>query len=620
MLQRRAALPAYRAALSLLALVWVLIALDYAATQLTRPVDDWVNDRLLARHAQQRPAATDIVIVNIDQASLTAMRDEAGSWPWPRAIHAELLDGLARQQPRAIVFDLMFNEPDTFRPDSDQLWQASVSAHRDLLYLPSVQLADGIGPKLRDLPASLGLQRGPQADANASLPLLLPTVLAQSDWRGGLINFMADYDGIGRQYLVRRDVAGWTLPSLPVQLAQDQHWPIPDASRFTLNWTQPHTRISYADLYADFNREHPQRPADEFRDKIVLIGTAAPGLQDLRPTPLSGSFPGIEILATAMDNLQHGDWLRSAPRWQAGVWALLLCTGLLTALACGLNALWLGLALLLLTLASVALGWLALGQRWLLPLYGPLVWAWLTYLAGAVQAWLAEKRRRLQAVAMFGRFVDPRVARQLVETGQLDRSAQARTRQISVLFSDIRGFTTLSETRPPEYIVDLLNRYFTRQVDVVFRHGGTLDKFIGDCIMAFWGAPTDDAAHAQHAVAAALEMAQVLQDFRAELTDLHAEFDVGIGVHSGPAVVGLIGSPARLDYTAIGDTVNLASRIEGATKGVARILVSQATRDACGDTFGFTDHGMHAVKGREQGVRLFEPHAPATSDSRGNTP
>ena len=176
-----------------------------------------------------------------------------------------------------------------------------------------------------------------------------------------------------------------------------------------------------------------------------------------------------------------------------------------------------------------------------------------------------------------------------------------------MLFSDIRGFTTLSEKRTPQQVVDLLNRYFTLQVEVVFRHGGSLDKFIGDCIMAFWGAPLDDPQHARNAVAAAMEMADVLQRFKRELGEEDADFDVGIGIHSGPAVVGLIGSDQRREYTAIGDTVNLASRIEGLTKGVSRILVSRETMELCGTVYDFESLGSFVVKGREQAVELFAP-------------
>jgi len=160
--------------------------------------------------------------------------------------------------------------------------------------------------------------------------------------------------------------------------------------------------------------------------------------------------------------------------------------------------------------------------------------------------------------------------------------------------------------------VDILNRYFSKQVAVLFRHQGTLDKFIGDAIMAVWGAPVDDPDHAKHAVAAALEMADTLLAFRDELGESGVNFDVGIGVHSGPAVVGLIGSDARREYTAIGDTVNLASRIEGLTKGVARILVSEDTRRMCGDAFEFIDRGAFKVKGRAQDVRLYEPKRKTT--------
>jgi adenylate cyclase len=240
-----------------------------------------------------------------------------------------------------------------------------------------------------------------------------------------------------------------------------------------------------------------------------------------------------------------------------------------------------------------------------LPILLPLLLAWAYYFACALQQYLLERRSREQAVQMFNRFVNPHVVQELIAHGGLSRGGESR--QISVLFSDIRGFTTLSEKRSPQEIVALLNRYFTLQVEVVFRHGGSLDKFIGDCIMAFWGAPLDDPEHAHHAVAAALEMADALQHFKRELGEQDADFDVGIGIHSGPAVVGLIGSDQRREYTAIGDTVNLASRIEGLTKGTSRILVSSETMKLCGNAFDFKSFGLYKVKGRDQEVELYAP-------------
>jgi adenylate cyclase len=208
---------------------------------------------------------------------------------------------------------------------------------------------------------------------------------------------------------------------------------------------------------------------------------------------------------------------------------------------------------------------------------------------------------------MFKRFLDPRVVTDLIERGDIDYRASAEAREVSVLFSDIRGFTALSESSRPEDVVALLNGYFSKQVEVIFRHGGTLDKFIGDAIMAFWGAPVASSNHAEQAVAAAIDMSAALEDLRGQLGALGAELEIGIGIHSGRAVVGFIGSNDRLDYTVIGDTVNLASRIEGLTKGIARVLVSEATRDAAGNGFEWRDCGSHSVKGREAPVRLFEP-------------
>ncbi|WP_432724002.1 adenylate/guanylate cyclase domain-containing protein [Jeongeupia wiesaeckerbachi] len=589
--------------LILFCIVALAIAADYRWALFER-VDAQAGDALTRAMLPARTPSPDIVIVNIDQRSLELMNDEAGSWPWPRAVHAELIEAIAAQHPRAIVFDLLFNEADTFRADSDALLRDTVAATPNV-FVPTVLLGDGQGAKLAELPASLGLERLPHAAPDARAPLLLPLVLDPASWRGGLINFDADNDGIGRHYLRYAERAGWRMPSLPTTLAQRFHWPQPDTQRMRLNWTPRHATVSYADVYHDAGRENPQRPSDEFTGKIVLIGTAAPGLQDLRPTPLSKSWPGVEILATAIDNLEHGNWLREPSRYGFAALALALTALLALGFQLGINSVWLALAMGVASLLGAATMAFAQTALYFLPLAMALVWGWVYYLFAALIAYVKERARREAAVRLFGRFLDPRVVTALVAGDRLDSAPAAR--EVTVLFSDIRGFTSLSETRSPEEVVALLNRYFSRQVAVVFRHGGTLDKFIGDAIMAFWGAPVDDSEHARHAVAAAQEMGRELEAFRAELALDGIEFDIGIGIHTGRAVVGFIGADDRLDYTAIGDTVNLASRIEGQTKGIARILVSQATRDACGAAFDFDDRGEHHVKGRAEAVRLYEP-------------
>jgi adenylate cyclase len=387
--------------------------------------------------------------------------------------------------------------------------------------------------------------------------------------------------------------------------------PLPPQQRVLLNWRSGWQHVSYADIYLDALREHPQRPRHEFGGKIVVIGTSAPGLQDLRLTPLSSTYPGVEVLATAIDNLESGDWLREAPRAQFLLLALGLIALVAIAFARGHSAgrvFYRMLAVSAAVLVAAAMA-LAGGSFW--PVYAPLALGWLFYILCGGIAYLQERAQRLRTAGMFGRFLDPRVVADLIQLGEIDHRANAESREISVLFTDIRGFTALSEVAEPQAVVDLLNRYFGRQVEVVFQHGGTLDKFIGDAIMAFWGAPSATPDHARLAVAAALDMSATLDALHSELGELGASLDIGIGIHSGRAVVGFIGSNKRLDYTAIGDTVNLASRIEGLTKGIGRILVSQATRDAVGDIYDWIDRGLHQVKGRDAPVRLFEPRPKA---------
>jgi adenylate cyclase len=591
----------------LAAAVLVVAALELFAFKGLQPFENRLLDSFVRQHAATLAPDPDIVLVNIDEKSLADMQEKwnAGRFPWPREVYATLIEGIAAQKPRAIVFDIMFSEPDQFRPQSDEVFIEAASRHDNIFY-PMVRLDSKVGPKAAEVAPLLGLTRRPNADPDTPIAVIPPLVLPPKLWRTGTINFLPDSDGVGRRYYVRHRIGGWDLPSLPARVAMDLGYPVPDADDMVLAWrgaADGFPRVSFSDLYEDFDRSQRKRSPTEFSGKVVVISADAAGLGDRRVTPLSHIQPGGEILGTAIENLKNDRHMRYAPAWWPAGIGLVLLSLLFFAFQRKVDVRATGAALVAATILLLGASWLLAGRLVLLPLLTPLVAAWTFYAWAGLSEYLRERRKRQEAVAEFSRFVNPHVVELLLEQGGI----KTERRDVTLLFSDIRGFTTLSETRPPEEVVSLLNRYFSLQVDVVMRHNGTLDKYIGDCIMAMWGAPLDDTSHAKNAVACALDMADTLQAFKRELGAEHLEFDVGIGLHSGPAVVGFIGSRKR-EYTAIGDTVNLASRIEGLTKDAKRrILVSKDTAELCGDAFEFVSCGTFPVKGRAQPVELFEP-------------
>ena len=606
--------------LPLLALAVLALALQLSG--LLERTDNRLGDWLLQAHAASRQPPDDIVVLAIDQRSLDELNDIAGSWPWPRSVHGELLAALEPHAPAAVAFDIMFNEADSFRPDSDQVFREIVAA-QDNLFFASLNLVDGNAGPLALLPGSFGAERGAGADPDARATLLLPHVLDEGSMRGGLINFEADADGTGRHYRLHRAVDGWRLPYLAATLARFTGATLPGRERVRLHWFgQAPPTIAYSELFKDLEQREPML-APTLAGKVVLVAATAPGMHENRPTPLGQHTLGVHVIATALANLRAGDWLRDWPaRWPL---AALLLAGLVLAFHRRASTVHSALGLGAASLAVLGGAWLGLQANVYAPVGAALLLAWLGYGLLTVEAQWLERRQREATVGIFGRFLDPRVVEGLVESGELDRDRKPEAREISILFSDIRGFTTLSETRTPEQVVDLLNRYFSRQVDVIFRHGGTLDKFIGDAIMAFWNAPTETPGHAAKAVAAALDMTLALDEFKRELQangEGLGEFDIGIGLHSGPAVVGFLGSDSRMEYTAIGDTVNLASRIEGTTKGVARVLVSGATMALCSadPRFEFMYRGEFKVKGREMPVELYEPVRRPNHEAHGAHP
>lgn len=598
-----------------LLLLALLASLLHVSGALDR-LDNRLGDFLLQHESVSRTPPADIVLVAIDQKSLEdeKLAEAAGSWPWPRAVHGELIDGLQAFAPRAIAFDVFFNEADRFRPESDAVLHDTAQQY-DNLFFPSLLLGDGKGAPLSALPESFGARKKADANPQATAPLMVPLVLDMKNWQGGLANFEEEKgsDRVGRFGRVNKTIEGWQLPSLAASIARFSGSTLPEQRRIRLHWYgKPPRIVSYSDLFNDLGREQPQI-APTLKDAIVIVGPTAPGLNDFRPTPINALMPGTEIITTALANLRSQDWLRDVPaRWPL---SLLMIAALALAFWRRVNPAVTGGGMAAATVLLFVAAYGLLPLRWYVPVGASLTLGWLAYALFSAEAFLRERREREATVSLFRRFLDPRVVDDLVKTGELSREQKPEAREITILFSDIRGFTTLSETRTPEAVVELLNRYFSQQVEVIFRHGGTLDKFIGDAIMAFWNAPSDNPQHAADAVAAAIEMGEALDKLKQELTADGAAvdaFDIGIGLHTGPAVVGFLGSDDRLDYTAIGDTVNLASRIEGCTKGVARVLVSGSTRAACEKSapgrFTFTNHGEFHVKGRDQGVELLEPH------------
>lgn len=258
----------------------------------------------------------EIVIVDIDEASLAAMAKEYGRWPWPRQVLGEFLEHLERQEPRAVVFDILFSDPDVYNPDSDAYFDAVV-AETNNTFFPMLRLSEASDPLSQVKPAMIpGVTPIPgKAQENATIAVVLPHF--PSILRGGrlgLHNIYPDPDGVAREYLVYKNDYGWKIPSLPAGVVRELGYREPSSPSVLLNWRgEPFTyqTLSFADVFNDMLSQNKKRPQDEFTNKIVLIGSTAPSLFDIKATPMSQLHPGVEIMATAIDNLKRGDYLRS---------------------------------------------------------------------------------------------------------------------------------------------------------------------------------------------------------------------------------------------------------------------------------------------------------------------
>jgi adenylate cyclase len=351
----------------------------------------------------------------------------------------------------------------------------------------------------------------------------------------------------------------------------------------------------------------------------VLVGVTAQALLDLKPTPLSRVYPGVEIHATALDNLLSGDFLRDV----SGECALLAIIGF--ALVCGVlgrmsSSGWRSASLFVVLLPLPFLGGLlAYMDGYWLPVAGPAVGGLLSLLAALSVNYAVEGRQKRFIKGAFSQYLSPEVIERIVQD-PAKLKLGGETRELTILFSDIQGFTGISEMLTPEQLTTLLNQYLTAMTDIVMEEGGTVDKYEGDAIIAFWNAPLDVDDHAARAVRAALRCQRRLAEMRPDFKtlcgrDLHARF----GVNTGKVVVGNMGSNQRFNYTFLGDAGNLASRLEGVNKEFGTyLMISEYTKTLLGDEFVCRELARVKVVGRAASVRVFEPMLRADYDARRN--
>jgi len=354
----------------------------------------------------------------------------------------------------------------------------------------------------------------------------------------------------------------------------------------------------------------PQIDPREFAGKTILVGTSAPGLFDLRPSPFSSVCPGTEIQAAALDNLRNGDFVRVPGG--AVVLLYLLGLSLLAPIAVSLTSgTWktAGLIALFAALPAAASALAFAGGVWL-PFVVPVSGALLGSVGASLLNYGVEGRQRRFIKSVFRHYLSPDVIERILENPSL-LDLGGEKREISAFFSDVAGFTSVSEKLAPEALVELLNAYLSEMTDIILDTGGTLDKYEGDAIIAFWNAPLDQPDHALRACRAALRCQKKLGELRPEFARrFGSEVFARIGIHSGPAVVGNMGSRKRFDYTAMGDTMNLASRLEGACKAYkVFLLISEATRESVKEEILAREIDMIRVVGKTRPVRIFEPVA-----------
>jgi adenylate cyclase len=570
------------------------------------------------------------VIAAIDEKSINKL----GRFPWTRSVWARVVDRLTEDGAKVIVFDVFFTEPENVA--SDDLLQDAIRRSGRVVLPVVFDFSDtgykesGFTDKQLDfmIPSAYGMIKHPDAPFTPlTAKMVLPTMLKFSTYANamGQINMIPDGDGTLRWEMLAiayhgdyfapiglqavRIYRGIEMTDLSldyagnVQLA-DTTIPVDGYGRMLINYRGPAGTFPVYSVSDILDRN---TPPGTFKDKIILIGPTAIGIYDLRVTPFSNNMPGIEKHASVVDNLLHKDFIY---RTDTNVYLLIIIFGGILGGALPKLGAKAGV-LIFLSLLAGYLGFvyylfIARGI-WFNVVY-PSFALFFGYTSQTAYRFFMEERRARDIRKMFSSYVSKGIVDELIRDPSKAKLGGDR-KEITVLFSDIRGFTTFSEKHEPEEVVSLLNEYLGAMTEIVFEYEGTLDKFVGDAIMALWGAPVGQPDHAERAVKCSLAMIDKLKELQAKWTsEGKYAIDIGIGINTGDMVVGNMGAEGKkMDYTVIGDNVNLGARLEGLTRKYNNhIIISEYTYAKVKNIVVAKELDTVTVKGKEKPVVVYD--------------
>ena len=622
---------------------------------------------LRPREQKVRP----VVIVDIDEASLR----EIGQWPWPRTVIADLITRLRAAGAVAVGFDVIFAEPDRMSPavaagsfrglDAETREKLAALPSNDAVFAEAIKKAGGI--VVGETAAS---QAAPRAEGEnapqtgfaivgpnprpflVTFPGLLRNIppIEQAAAGRGMFSIDPEPDGIVRRVPVVMEAQGQLAPALTMEMLRV----VSRAGAILIRADRAGVKTvavpglevptdGRGRFWVYFNKRDPARSVsatdvlngrvapDRLRGRLVLIGTSATGLLDIKTTPVQPDMPGVEVHAQILENILTKSLLAS-PGYAIGaeiIAAVVFGLAIIVAAPMLPAAIVVALGAILIA-GLIGISWYFFVEHHLLIDFTyPLISCWLIYLVLTFVNYFREQQQRQQIRSAFGFYLSPPLVEQLARSPE-KLVLGGEERRMTILFSDVRGFTTISEhyKDDPQGLTHLMNRFLTPLTNAIIERKGTIDKYIGDAIMAFWNAPVDDDEHEANACDAALEMLARAEVLNGELKreaetagGVYMPLRIGIGLNSGPCVVGNMGSDFRFNYSVLGDTVNLASRLESRTKDYRlSLVIGSRTADRAKEKFATMEIDLIQVKGKKQPELVFTVlgRAEVTEDPRCN--